>query len=168
VGRGERPRRRSSGGIVPRSPRPGSKPHKPTPFRSPPTAHHRKPLVGSRRTAAFSLLASLHAVPAPLLPAPEAPALRNPLPHLRPRPDSALHHLLPFLTVRFASSFQLIYWAVQRCRMSESPCRLTVSLKAPSDSAAASSPLRVSGNVAGLPRHRSPSFRFRLFRSPIA
>uniref|UniRef100_A0A453SMM8 Uncharacterized protein n=1 Tax=Aegilops tauschii subsp. strangulata TaxID=200361 RepID=A0A453SMM8_AEGTS len=41
----------------------------------------------------------------------------------------------------------LICWAVQRCRMSESPCRLAVSLKGPSDPAA-SSALRVSGNLA--------------------
>ncbi|CAM0909797.1 unnamed protein product [Alopecurus aequalis] len=43
----------------------------------------------------------------------------------------------------------LIYWAVQRCRMSESPCRLTVSLKGPSDPAA-SSPLRVSVSDTGV------------------
>nr|XP_051199115.1 type 2 DNA topoisomerase 6 subunit B-like isoform X2 [Lolium perenne] len=43
----------------------------------------------------------------------------------------------------------LIYWAVQRCRMSESPCRLTVSLKSPPDPAA-SSPLRVSVSDTGV------------------
>ncbi|KAL6873893.1 hypothetical protein ACP4OV_013975 [Aristida adscensionis] len=37
----------------------------------------------------------------------------------------------------------LVYSAVQRCRMSELPCRLTVSVKRPADL----SPLRVSGNA---------------------
>ncbi|KAF7097358.1 hypothetical protein CFC21_099182 [Triticum aestivum] len=43
----------------------------------------------------------------------------------------------------------LICWAVQRCRMSESPCRLAVSLKGPSDPAA-SSALRVSVSDTGV------------------
>ncbi|PNT75561.1 hypothetical protein BRADI_1g34717v3 [Brachypodium distachyon] len=43
----------------------------------------------------------------------------------------------------------LIYWAVQRCRMSESPCRLTVSLKSPSE-LAGPSPLRVSVSDTGV------------------
>ncbi|XP_047054822.1 type 2 DNA topoisomerase 6 subunit B-like [Lolium rigidum] len=48
-----------------------------------------------------------------------------------------------------AAAAPLIYWAVQRCRMSESPCRLTVSLRSPSDPAA-SSPLRVSVSDTGV------------------
>ncbi|KAL6603282.1 hypothetical protein ACP70R_043643 [Stipagrostis hirtigluma subsp. patula] len=40
----------------------------------------------------------------------------------------------------------LVYWAVQRCRMSESPCRLTISLKCPADHA----PLRVSVSDTGV------------------
>ncbi|KAF2928408.1 hypothetical protein DAI22_06g276900 [Oryza sativa Japonica Group] len=42
----------------------------------------------------------------------------------------------------------LIYWAVQRCRMSESPCRLTVSVKR-SPEPAGSSPLRISDTGVG-------------------
>uniref|UniRef100_A0A0E0Q2G4 Type 2 DNA topoisomerase 6 subunit B-like n=1 Tax=Oryza rufipogon TaxID=4529 RepID=A0A0E0Q2G4_ORYRU len=43
----------------------------------------------------------------------------------------------------------LIYWAVQRCRMSESPCRLTVSVKR-SPEPAGSSPLRISVSDTGV------------------
>ncbi|XP_066380708.1 type 2 DNA topoisomerase 6 subunit B-like isoform X2 [Miscanthus floridulus] len=43
----------------------------------------------------------------------------------------------------------LAYWAVQRCRMSESPCRLTVSLKRPAEPGS-SSPLRVSVSDTGV------------------
>ncbi|OEL17919.1 hypothetical protein BAE44_0021067 [Dichanthelium oligosanthes] len=43
----------------------------------------------------------------------------------------------------------LVYWAVQRCRMSESPCRLTVSLKRPAEPAS-TSPLRVSVSDTGV------------------
>ncbi|XP_066378670.1 type 2 DNA topoisomerase 6 subunit B-like isoform X1 [Miscanthus floridulus] len=43
----------------------------------------------------------------------------------------------------------LAYWAVQRCRMSESPCRLTVSLKRPAEPAS-SSTLRVSVSDTGV------------------
>uniref|UniRef100_K3Y2U2 Type 2 DNA topoisomerase 6 subunit B-like n=1 Tax=Setaria italica TaxID=4555 RepID=K3Y2U2_SETIT len=43
----------------------------------------------------------------------------------------------------------LVYWAVQRCRMSESPCRLTVSLKGPAEPASPS-PLRVSVSDTGV------------------
>ncbi|AQK67013.1 Type 2 DNA topoisomerase 6 subunit B-like [Zea mays] len=43
----------------------------------------------------------------------------------------------------------LVYWAVQRCRMSELPCRLTVSLKRPAEPAS-SPPLRVSVSDTGV------------------
>uniref|UniRef100_A0A0D9WTZ8 Type 2 DNA topoisomerase 6 subunit B-like n=1 Tax=Leersia perrieri TaxID=77586 RepID=A0A0D9WTZ8_9ORYZ len=43
----------------------------------------------------------------------------------------------------------LIYWAVQRCRMSESPCRLTISVKRSPESAC-SSPLRISVSDTGV------------------
>ncbi|CAN6206732.1 unnamed protein product [Urochloa humidicola] len=43
----------------------------------------------------------------------------------------------------------LVYWAVQRCRVSESPCRLTVSLKRPAESASPSQ-LRVSVSDTGV------------------
>ncbi|KAF0903731.1 hypothetical protein E2562_029099 [Oryza meyeriana var. granulata] len=43
----------------------------------------------------------------------------------------------------------LIYWALQRCRMSESPCRLTVSVKRSPESAD-SSPLRISVSDTGV------------------
>uniref|UniRef100_J3MHH7 Type 2 DNA topoisomerase 6 subunit B-like n=1 Tax=Oryza brachyantha TaxID=4533 RepID=J3MHH7_ORYBR len=43
----------------------------------------------------------------------------------------------------------LIYWAVQRCRVSESPCRLTVSVKR-SPEPARSSPLRIAVSDTGV------------------
>ncbi|CAL5040414.1 unnamed protein product [Urochloa decumbens] len=43
----------------------------------------------------------------------------------------------------------LVYWAVQRCRVSESPCRLTFSLKRPAESASPSQ-LRVSVSDTGV------------------
>ncbi|CAN6192880.1 unnamed protein product [Urochloa humidicola] len=43
----------------------------------------------------------------------------------------------------------LVYWAVQRCRMSESPCRLTVSIKRPAEPDSPSQ-LRVSVSDTGV------------------
>ncbi|KAJ1260954.1 hypothetical protein BS78_10G271000 [Paspalum vaginatum] len=43
----------------------------------------------------------------------------------------------------------LVYWAVQRCRMSESPCRLTASLKRSADPAGPL-PLRISVSDTGV------------------
>ncbi|WVZ78591.1 hypothetical protein U9M48_026281 [Paspalum notatum var. saurae] len=63
-----------------------------------------------------------------------------------PLSSTSTRHLTIFFP---APPFQLVYWAVQRCRMSESPCRLTASLKR-SAHPASPLPLRISVSDTGV------------------